>query len=277
MRNMMTVLLATTAIHTAFPRAGENKPGWKMDGDKLALDGNGNPIYVNSEGAEQSVKGDTIATLNSEAKNHRTAKEAAEAQLAKFKVDGKLIDPDAAVKAIQTVSNIDAKKLIDSGEVDKVRDQMRQEFTTQLNEKDTRINELTGTNKTLLVDKAFDSSQFVRDRLAVPIDMFRDSFGKNVRVGDDGKIEYYGRDGNRLLSKKAAGEYATGDEAFELMIEQHPQKDTILKANQNGGTGNDGNGGGRGRGRTISRTDFEALPPGEQAAIATKGEVAIVD
>jgi hypothetical protein len=267
-------------LSTVAARAFAN-PGWKMDGDKLALDANGNPIYVNSDGQEQSVKADTISTLNAEAKNHRVAKEGAEATLAKYKgADGKLIDPEAAIKAIDTVSKIDAKKLIDAGEVDKVRDAIKNEFTTQLGEKDAKIAELSGVNKTMTVDRAFDASEFIRDRVNVPRDMFRDSFGKNVKVGDDGKLEFYGRDGNRLLSKKNAGEYAGGDEAFELMVDQHPQKDTILKAQSGSGSGNGGGGGSRPGSRTVRRSDFDAMNPSDKAqagAAMQKGELSIVD
>lgn len=272
-------LLAATALPLLV--AFENKPGWKMDGDKLALDGDGNPIWINSTGQEQGVKGDTIANLNSEAKNHRTAKEAAEAALAKYKgADGKLIDPEIAIKAVDTVSKLDAKKLIDAGEVDRVRDQIKAEFTTQLNEKDAAIADLTASKNSLLVDKTFDGSEFVRNRLNIPADVFRDSFGKNVKITDDGKTEFYGRDGNRLLSKKNHGEYATGDEAFELLVEQHPQKDMLLKAPDAGGTGGNGGGGSRPGGRTMKRAEFEALPAHKQAEAATamgKGELTVTD
>lgn len=274
---MKKILLATTMLIAG--RAFAN-PGWKMDGDKMAVDASGNPIWVGSDGAESAVKGDTIANLNTEAKAHRTAKEAAETTLKTYMVGGKLIDPVIATKAIETVSKIDAKQLIDAGEVDKVRDAIKLEFTGQLSEKDKAINELTATNRTMTVDRTFDSSEFVRSRIAVPVDMFRDSFGKNIRVADDGKLEYLGRDGNRLMSKKNVGEYATGDEAFELMVEQHPQKDTILKAVNNGGSGNNGGGGGRPTGRVVKRADFNVMSPADQAATGAKagaGEITIVD
>lgn len=276
-KHVIRFALLASVSTAAFDNGGK----WKVDADgKLALDGDGNPIYVKSDGSEQSVKGDTIANLNNEAKTHRERAEKAEGSLKAYTVDGKVLDPETAKKAVATVANIDAKKLIDAGEVDKVREQMRSEFTSQLADKDKAIEGLTGTNKTLLIDRAFDGSDFVRDRLAVPKDMFRDSFGKNVRIGDDGKTEYYGRDGNRLLSKKHAGEYAMGDEAFELMVEQHPQKDTILKADAGGGSGNGGGGGNRPGGRTMRRADFDKLNPAQQAETAGaigKGEMSLVD
>lgn len=276
-----TISAAAILAGFRFPVAFDNKAGWKLDKDGKIEMKDGNPVYLDSAGNEMTVAGDTISRLNGEAKTHREAKEKAEGDLAKFKdASGKLIDPALALKAIETVGKIDAKKLIDAGEVDKVRDAVKAEFTAQLAEKDAKIGELGGTVKTMTVDKVFDSSAFVRSRVAVPVDMFRDSFGKNVKVGDDGKLEFYGRDGNKLMSKKNVGEYATGDEAFELMIEQHPQKDTILKAADASGSGNGGGGGARGGGRFISRADFAKLDAGAAAttaAAAAKGEITITD
>jgi flavin-binding protein dodecin len=278
MRNfkMIAALLTGAVFPVAFDTGGK----WKMDGDKLALDGDGNPIYVKADNTEQSVKGDTIANLNAEAKTHRTAKETAEKALDKYKLpDGKLVDPQTAIKAVDTVSKLDAKQLIDAGEVDKVRKEIGDQFSTQLAEKDAAINSANDTIAKLNVAKVFDGSEFVRERVAVPRDMFQSTFEKNFKF-EDGKVVAYGRDGNKLLSKKAAGEYADADEALELLVEMHPQKDAIIKAQQGGGTGNGGGGGNRGGGRVIRRAEFDALTPTQQAETATavgKGEMTISD
>lgn len=277
--NIKTTLLAavaTAAMATAF----ENKPGWKMDGDKLALDANGNPIYINSAGEEQSVKGDTIANLNSEAKTHRTAKEKAEADLAKYKgPDGKLIDPDTAIKAMDTIGKIDAKKLIDAGEVDKVRDTIKAEFAQQITERDNAIAERDGKINTMMIDGVFKGSEFIAERVAMPRDFFEAAMRSNFKV-EDGKVVAYDKSGNRLMSKKSVGEFADPNEALELLVEHHPQKDTILKAVSGGGTGGGGGGGGRGAGATMRRADFDALDPGAKAEAGVamgKGELAVVD
>ncbi|MUS05525.1 hypothetical protein DIP89_20780, partial [Acinetobacter baumannii] len=60
----------------------------------------------------------TIARLNNEVKTHREAKEAAEKALKAF--EG-IEDPAAAKKALQTIQNLDDKKLVDAGEVEKVK------------------------------------------------------------------------------------------------------------------------------------------------------------
>ena len=264
-----------------WPRAFESgKPGWKMDGDKLALDGNGNPIYINANGEEASVKGDTIANLNAEAKTHRTAKETAETALAKYRTaDGKLLDPETAVKAVDMVGKLDAKKLIDSGEVDKLTDQIKSQFTTQLSEKDSALSEAQKTISAMRIDGVFKGSEFIADRVDIPRDMFEASMRGHFR-DEDGKIVAYDRSGNKIMSDKTLGELASPDEALEKLVAAHPNKDRILKAQQNGGSGNGGGGGSRGQGKIVTRDQFAAMDAGQQAATAAaaaKGDMQIVD
>lgn len=275
---LRTTLLAATALSIAV--AFENKPTWKMDGDKLALDGEGNPILIAGDGTETSVKVDTVPRLNADMKQLRTAKEAAEAEAKKFLgPDGKPIDPTTALKAIETVANIDAKKLIDAGEVEKVREQIKAEYDTQLSERDKALSERDNQINTMRIDSVFAGSEFINERVAMPRDFFEAAMRNNFKV-EDGKVVAYDKAGNRIMSKKDIGSFAEPNEALELLVEQHPQRDTILKAVDAGGTGNDGKGGNRGGARRIARADFDALPAPKQAELAGamgKGEVQIVD
>lgn len=268
---MMTALLCSVAA-IGF----ENDTGWKMDGDKLALDSDGNPIFVGADGREMSVKGDTITGLQGEAKRHRIEKEAAESKLAKF--DG-ITDPDAAKKAIETVSKLDAKQLIDAGKVDEVKEQITKQFQTEIAERDAKLEKANGTIDTMRLDNAFAGSEFMRDRVAVPPEMLRATFQDRFKV-EDGKIVAYGADGNPISSKKHIGENASFDEALELIIDNYKHKDQILKAADAAGSGSGGGGGTRGRGRTLNRAQFEALDPVQQQDFAAKmstGETALVD
>ncbi|QWY83174.1 hypothetical protein [Rhizobium phage RHph_X2_24] len=266
MKAHILALLTATAFNNA---------GWKLDADgKIELK-DGNPVYVDASGREMTVDSGTIGRLNGEAKTHREAKEAAEAKLKAF--EG--LDPEAARKALDTVKNIDAKKLIDAGEVDKVRNEISQQFTAQLAEKDNALKASDDRYNNLLVSNLFANSDFIRERVAVPRDMFEASFKNNFKI-EDGKVVAYGKDGNRLMSKQKIGEFADATEALEILVEQHPQKDIILKASDGNGTGNNGNGGNRGGSRTVKRADFEKLNPQQQAEVAGKartGELQIVD
>ena len=81
----------------------------KLDEQNHAVLQDGKPVYVHEDGKEvpfdaaQAVG--KIASLNAEAKQHREAKEAAEAKLKAF--DG--LDADKAKKALETVANLDDK------------------------------------------------------------------------------------------------------------------------------------------------------------------------
>lgn len=271
----MNKKLLLASVFATFVGAFDNTAGWKLDADGKIEMKDGNPVYLNAAGQEQVVQGDTITRLNGEAKTHREGKEAAELKLKAF--EG--LDPEIARKAVETVGKIDAKKLIDAGEVDKVRDAIKAEFTAQLTEKDKTIGDLQSNVGSLNISKVFDGSEFVRDQVATPRDMFQSAFAQNFKY-EDGKVIAYDRAGNRLMSKARAGEYAEPDEAIQLLVDAHPQKDLIIKAQTGGGSGNGGGGGNRGGGRTMRRADFEALPPHEQTTIAAqagKGEMRIVD
>lgn len=278
MNTKLTKITAALLTGVAFPVAFDNggSAGWKKDANgNLAVDANGNPIYVDTAGKEMSVEQGTISRLNAEAKSHRERAEDAEKALAPFKG----IDPAKAREAIDTVSKLDAKKLIDAGEVDKVRDQVKAEFTTQLTEKDNALKTTQAELDNLRVKSVFDGSEFIRERVAMPRDFFEAAMRGNFKV-EEGKVVAYDKAGNRLMSKRSVGEYASPDEALELLVDAHPQKDTILKAAGGGGSGNSGGGGNRGGGRVVRRADFDAMKPQDQAATAAaaqKGEITIAD
>jgi len=270
--------LLITAAH--FAMAHENAPGWKKDADgKLELDGAGNPIYVNAGGVEASVKHDTITTLMQEARQHRETAERAIAINRKYEVDGKLLDPELAKKAIDTVGKIDAKTLIDAGKVDEVRAEMAKSYEGKIGELETKLGDSSKTISNMRIDGVFKGSEFIADRVAMPRDFFESAMRSHFK-DEDGKITAYDRSGNPIYSKKNVGELASPDEALELLVEMHPQKDTILKAPPAGGSGSGGGGGVRGRGAVMKRGDFDALEPGEKAqagAAMAKGELTIAD
>lgn len=265
-------LLASAFYIAAFDNTGAK---WKLDAAGNIVKGSdGNPVYVLADGSETTIAGDTISRLNGEAKTHREAKEQAQAALKKF--EG--IDPDAAKKAIETVAKIDTKKLLDAGEVDKVKAEIAGQYTTQLAEKDKLNSTLAQTLDSMRLGNAFSQSDFVRDRIAIPSEIFQGHFAKNFKV-EEGKIVPYDSTGNKLFSKKRMGEVADFEEAISLIVDTYPHKDTILKANTGSGSGNNGNGGRSGSGLFVQRADFEKMTPADQAAIADKagkGEVTIV-
>ena len=248
---------------------------WKLDENNNIVLKDGDPIYVDANGVEKTVGVDTIARLNKEAKDHREAKEEAQAKLKLY--EG--IDPEKARVALETVAKLDANKLIETGEVDKLKAQITQQFQTQLSEKDTAYSELKNKFDNMLIDSMFANSEFIRNNVAVPVDMFEAKFRNNFKI-ENNEVVPYGYDGSRLMSKSRAGEYATTEEAMQILAESHPNKDVILKANPGNGSGSGTGGGANGGGRYMKRSDFEKLSPLQQSEYAkkmAKGEIQLTD
>lgn len=246
--------------------AYDNTVGWKTDENGALILKDGNPIYVDGTGREMTVEQSTITRLNGEAKDWRIKYEAAETSLAPFKG----LDPIKAKEAIEIASKIDNKTLIEAGKVDEVKNQITQQFTGQIAEKDKAYNDLQGRFDNMLISDVFKGSEFVRDNLAVPRDMFEATFRSNFKI-EDGKVVAYDKAGNRMFSKSKMGEFADPEEALQLLVEAHPQKDSIVKANTGTGSGNGGNGGSRPVGqRSMKRAEFNKLDAPQQAAIAGK-------
>lgn len=269
MLNLMKFALMQSAALVAF------NPGakWKMDDDRIATDSDGNPVIVTADG-ERAVQGNTIARLNAEAKQHRERAEAAEAALEPFKG----LDALRAREALDTVSKLDSKALLDAGEVERVRNEAITSVQKQIDERDQKLASLQDRLNQVTLQAEFAKSSFVKEKIAVPPEMFLATFGNNFKV-EDGKIVAYGSDGNLIHSTKRLGERATVDEAFEFLVENSPFKDQILRAPDIGGSGGSG-GGNRGTGRVIKRSEFAALPPVQQAEYASamqRGEIKIAD
>lgn len=252
-----------------------NNPVWKLDSDGKVELKDGNPVYLASDGREMIVGIDTISKLNAEAKEYREKLEAAQGSLKSF--EG--LDAKRAREAIELAAKVDQKKLIDSGEVDKVRAEISGQFTTQLTEKEKAIAELQSKLENTMISGVFNNSDFIRDSVSTPRDMFEATFRTNFKV-EKGEVVAYDKAGNRLMSKVKAGEYASPDEALQLLVDMHPHKESILKAVSASGTGNNGGGGRQGGGRVIKRAEFDKMTPMQQAEISGKvrtGEMTLAE
>ncbi len=211
---------------------------------KLKLDDNGNvvvqdgkPVYVYDDGKEVAYDVPAavakISSLNAEAKQHREAKEAAEAKLKAF--DG-IESAEAAKKALEVIKNLDDKKLIDAGEAEKVKAEVVKQYEIKLSEKDAEIAKAQNALHNEVIGGAFARSQFISDKMSIPVDMVQAYFGKHFTY-DNGKVVAKDALGNQIFSRKAPGETADFDEAIEQIVENYPQKDHILKASGNSGSG----------------------------------------
>lgn len=217
---------------------------------KLKLDENGNavlqdgkPVYVHEDGKEVAFDAPgtvaTITRLNSQAKGHRERAENAEKAVKAFEgID----DPAAAKKALATVANLDAKTLVDAGEIETVKTEISKAFQLQLDEVTGKAQTLEQQLYAEKIGGSFSRSKFIADKLAVPADMVQATFGQNLKV-EDGKVVAYDAQGQKIFSRARPGELADFDEAIETLVSQYPHRDHILKSSgANGGGAQNGGG-----------------------------------
>lgn len=247
----------------------------KLDDQGHAVLQDGFPVYVHADGKEVPFDAastvNTITRLNAEAKSHREGKEAAETALKAF--EG-IADPSAAKNALETVSKLDQKKLVDAGEIDKVRDEIGKAYQAKLDASETKAQTFEKQLYEEKIGGAFSRSKYIADKLAIPADLVQSKFGAAFKV-EDGKTIAYDQHGQKIYSRTRPGEIADFDEAVETLVEQYPNRDHILKGSGASGSGASNNGGNGGNGKkSISRAQFDALDPhGRHAHMTGGGEV----
>lgn len=229
----------------------------QIDGKTYAeIDSSGFPVYLHDDGKEIGFDADQafqkINSLSAEAKTHRLAKEQVESTLKAF--EG-IEDPVAAKKALETLKNFDDKKLVDAGEVEKVKAEaikaIEDKYAPIVQERDAFQTQLHNE----LIGGGFSRSKFIQDNIAVPVDMIQAAFGKNFQI-ENGKVVAVGADGQKIYSRTRPGEVADFDEALETLVGGYQHKESILKGSQAGGGGYQGGGGGHDSG--LKRGDMTA-------------------
>lgn len=244
------------------------------DGQHAVLK-DGLPVYVHDDGKEIPFDAKTtvatISRLNGEAKTNRERAEAAEAKLEPFKA---ITDIPAALKAIETVSKLDSKKLLDVGEVDKVRAEAKKAFDEQargIEEKYAPIVKERDSLKSALVSEkvggSFARSKFIGEKLSIPADIVQARFGDAFKLEGDAVIAY-DKQGNKIFSRAKPGEVADFDEAMEILVDAYPYKEHILKGTgaSGGGAGGAGSGAGGGGKKALTRAQFDNMQPVAQRA-----------
>jgi hypothetical protein len=246
----------------------------KLDEQGHAVLADGKPVYVYDDNREIPFDApgtvETIKRLNGEAKGHRTAKEEFEAKLKTY--EG--LDPEAARKALETVANLDSKSLVAAGEVDKIKAEADKAWAEKLTALENKYKPVLEERDTLgaklvqqTIGNAFNGSKFISDKLAIPADLAQAAFGKAFKVEGDA-IVAYSSNGEKVYSRERPGEVAGFDEALGLLVEQYPNRDSILKGSGASGGGARGSGGANGGGKTMSRAAFQALPAHDQMTAA---------
>jgi len=211
----------------------------KTDEKGMAVLLEGKPVYVKDDGKELTFDAkeafDKISSLNAENAGFRKRFSEAETHLKAF--EG--LDAEAARKAVDTVKNLDMKKMVDAGEVEKVKEQVAKVFEKQLEEANAKWKKAEGALVTEKVGAVFSRSKFIADKCAVPADMLQALFGSRFVVEETGAVVATDMTGNKIYSRRpeSAGAIAAPDEALEILIDSYPYKAQVLK-----GTGAAGGG-----------------------------------
>jgi hypothetical protein len=253
----------------------------KLDGEGHAVLQDGKPVYVHDDGKEVPFDAahtvSTIARLNSEAKGHREAKEALEGQVKAFAG----LDPEKAKKALETVSNLDAGKLVDAAAVERVKAEaikaVEERFAAAAKAHSEELAKVTGERDSIkgqfhneLIGGAFTRSKLIADKITIPADLMQSRFGQNFKM-DGGKLVATDNAGNPIYSKQKPGELADFEEALELLVDAYPQRDHILKAAGGGSGSRQGDGKGGAGTKTIKRSDYEAMDMVERGKKVREG------
>lgn len=245
------------------------KSEWKKtdDGKGIAVDANGNPIWIDANGGEVSHQADTITRLNGEAATLRKRAETAESKAKEF--DG--IDPTKAREALETVGKFKQGELITAGKVDEVRTEITKSFEGKISEAEKKAAEATDRLNRTLLQSQFVGSKFGTEKLAIPADVAQSFFGNRFKVDGDKVIGMKADGSGPIYSKARAGEVATFDEAFEYIVDEYANKAAILKGGNNSGSGNNGGGNnGPGGKRTVTRSQFDAMGASDKAKVAAE-------
>lgn len=215
----------------------------EVDGKQYAEIQDGKPVYVEDDGKEVAFDAvgtrSTITRLNAEAKSHRERADDFEKIAKAF--EG--IDDAAAKKALETVANLDAKKLVDAGEIEKVKGEISKAYQTQLDEANGKAQTFEQQLYAEKIGGSFARSQFIAEKMAVPADMVQATFGNSFKI-EEGKVVAYDAQGQKIFSRSRPGELADFNEALETLVSQYPHRDHILKSSgANGGGAPNGGGG----------------------------------
>lgn len=241
---------------------------WKMNGESIALK-DGHPVWVKEDGSE--VVADyghalgKIAELTGESVSRKNKLRELEERL---KVLEGIENPAEylaqAKKAMETVKNLDDKKLIDAGEAEKVKAEVQKVYEAKLADANKALADKDALLARTLIGGSFARSKFIIDKLAIPADIAEAAFGRHFEI-KDGKVVAKGHDGQEIYSREKPGEVATFDEALAILVEGYPNKAQILKGSSatGGGAGGGGGGGGGGTVNPWKKETFNLTKQGE--------------
>lgn len=236
-------------------------------GDAVKVNEKGLPLVFDPDGDNKEFAIDAInvytqvPALRTEAKQHREAKEALENKFKMFTEAGLEIpegDEDfksfasEVTKALETVRNLEDKKLIEAGEVESIKAQAQEAMQGKLEEQKKSYEKKLQQEKEALEDRdaaifqlmvadKFNTSKFVEDKLNMTPKMARAYFGNHFKVekNGDGKRSVIGYfpNGDKIFSTESPGDPADFDECLHHLVEKDTDKAALLAGDGASGGG----------------------------------------
>lgn len=231
-----------------------------------------NPVIVDESGNESTF--DIEGTIKAVKARNQEASELRE-KLARFKPLGD-VDPVKAAEALELVSKLDAKKLLDSGDVEASIRALSETHATKVASLEKANSDLRAQFRSVRVASAFTESEFVRKRIAtsIPVELLQNYFAAHFDIDEKGGVVSLDESGRPRMSKSNPAMIATFDEVLEGLVTSSPMRDRLLVSAQKPGTGvQQGSAGGE-LGK-ITRQQWRSLPTDQQQKYALAG--AIID
>ncbi len=232
---------------------------WKTDENGMIVVQDEAPVWVyedgDNKGKEAPVEfGKTLASIQKLTAESVSRKEKIKEMSGTISIitDAGIEDVEAFIKdgkkAMETVANLDDKQFLDAGEVEKIKaqaneiwerkvDSLKTSYESQIADIDAKLQAKDSSIRSLIVRGAFDRSSFLAERTVLPPEIAYSYLGDRFVVQEvNGELRGFGldTDGNKLMSAKNPAEYADPEEAIELLVMSHPQKDRIMKMEATG-------------------------------------------
>lgn len=241
---------------------------WKLkltDDGKPVFGEGGLPVYIGTDGKEISFDAERaynkITELNTEARTWREKAEGAQ------KVVSELGDlsPAEAKKAMQALEALkgDQKKFDET--MNRVKKELNDAWEAKHKALESERDGFKARFESNVMTAAFRSSKVLtKERVVPPVSLLEAQFRNSFKIEGDKLIGQM--NGQPIYSRANPGNVAEFDEALEILIDSHPDRNDIWRASQKPGVGKQTDGkGGTGGDKVATRDQYEKWNPQEKA------------
>lgn len=205
------------------------------------------------------IEVDDGAELRGALDHERSERKTAKALLEKFKG----LDPDQAREALESIRELEDKKLRDQGNFEKLKERWREQQAKELSARDTRIASMDKELRKFKLDDKIRAAALKAGVQPRDIEDVMTLTSSHFELNESGSISVLDRQGNPTL--------ASVEEFFGQTYKA--DKPQFYGASGAGGSGAPvgGTGGGGGGQRTVKRADFDKMGPSEQMNTVRSG------